>query len=66
MLSRGGCPLGNHASETTEGSQVAPEALVFTSESGAGNRIRTGDPQLGKLMLYQLSYSRETCRRFLP
>jgi integrase len=27
-------------------------------ESGAGNRIRTGDPQLGKLMLYQLSYSR--------
>ena len=25
---------------------------------GAGNRIRTGDPQLGKLMLYQLSYSR--------
>ena len=26
--------------------------------SGAGNRIRTGDPQLGKLMLYQLSYSR--------
>jgi hypothetical protein len=28
------------------------------SVTGAGNRIRTGDPQLGKLMLYQLSYSR--------
>ena len=24
----------------------------------AGDRVRTGDPQLGKLMLYQLSYSR--------
>src|SRR5690606_27118976 len=24
----------------------------------AGDRARTGDPQLGKLMLYQLSYSR--------
>ena len=26
--------------------------------SGAGNGTRTRDPQLGKLMLYQLSYSR--------
>ena len=25
---------------------------------GAGNRTRTGDTQLGKLVLYQLSYSR--------
>ena len=24
----------------------------------AGDRARTGDPQLGKLMLYQLSYAR--------
>ena len=24
----------------------------------AGDQIRTGDPQLGKLMLYQLSYAR--------
>ena len=24
----------------------------------AGDRTRTGDPQLGKLMLYQLSYAR--------
>jgi hypothetical protein len=30
---------------------------------GAGNRIRTGDPQLGKLMLYQLSYSRQATRQ---
>ncbi len=26
--------------------------------SEAGDRTRTGDPQLGKLMLYQLSYAR--------
>ena len=25
---------------------------------GAGDRIRTGDPELGKLVLYQLSYTR--------
>ena len=27
----------------------------------AGNRTRTGDPHLGKVMLYQLSYSRKIC-----
>jgi hypothetical protein len=27
-------------------------------KNGARDRARTGDPQLGKLMLYQLSYSR--------
>ena len=26
---------------------------------GAGNEARTRDPQLGRLMLYQLSYSRK-------
>ena len=28
---------------------------------GAGNEIRTRDPDLGKVVLYQLSYSRLTC-----
>ncbi len=28
---------------------------------GAGDRTRTGDIQLGKLTLYQLSYTREYC-----
>jgi hypothetical protein len=28
------------------------------AECGAGNGVRTRDPQLGRLMLYQLSYSR--------
>ena len=32
-----------------------PRAL---GKAGARDRVRTGDPQLGKLMLYQLSYSR--------
>ena len=27
---------------------------------GAGNETRTRDPNLGKVVLYQLSYSRET------
>lgn len=27
-------------------------------KDGAGERIRTVDPQLGKLVLYQLSYAR--------
>ena len=32
--------------------------LVPKRKRGAGNGTRTRDPQLGKLMLYQLSYSR--------
>ena len=33
-----------------------PKALRFYI--GAGNRVRTGDLNLGKVALYQLSYSR--------
>jgi hypothetical protein len=32
---------------------------------GAGNRTRTGDINLGKVALYQLSYSRKERRRTL-
>jgi hypothetical protein len=35
------------------------EPRNFFMESGAGDRIRTGDIDLGKVALYQLSYSRE-------
>ena len=31
--------------------------------SGAEDEVRTRDPQLGRLMLYQLSYFRECCGR---
>ena len=34
-------------------------------EFGAGNEIRTRDPNLGKVVLYQLSYSRNA-DRLLP
>ena len=37
----------------------ACKALRAFCYSQAGDRIRTGDPQLGKLMLYQLSYTRD-------
>ena len=33
-------------------------ALLSTKNSGAGNGVRTRDPKLGKLVLYQLSYAR--------
>ncbi len=33
---------------------------------GAGNEIRTRDPNLGKVVLYQLSYSRLEERGILP
>jgi hypothetical protein len=36
--------------------QPCPEAMPF--ENGAGNETRTRDPDLGKVVLYQLSYSR--------
>ncbi len=36
-----------------------PKPLRRFLLSEAGDRTRTGDPQLGKLMLYQLSYARD-------
>jgi hypothetical protein len=35
-----------------------PELRGHESKLGAGDEIRTRDPQLGRLMLYQLSYTR--------
>ena len=37
------------------GLRLTRNPFFFT---GAGNGVRTRDPQLGKLMLYQLSYAR--------
>ena len=33
--------------------------------NGAENEVRTRDPQLGRLMLYQLSYFRDCGRRWI-
>ena len=38
--------------------------LVLRREIGAGNETRTRDPDLGKVVLYQLSYSRNIHGRF--
>ncbi len=37
---------------------VRPYVLCGVQKNGAGDRARTGDIQLGRLALYQLSYSR--------
>ena len=34
------------------------------TQPGGGNRVRTGDPELAKLVLYQLSYT--PSNRFMP
>ena len=38
-----------------------PVNSIFLVESGAGNEVRTRDLNLGKVALYQLSYSRIEC-----
>ena len=37
--------------------------LKLTATHGAGNETRTRNPQLGRLMLYQLSYSRSCTKK---
>ena len=39
-----------------------PELHRLTVCLGAENEVRTRDPQLGRLMLYQLSYFRKNLR----
>ena len=41
-----------------ETQHIASTILQGEKEIGAGNEIRTRDPDLGKVVLYQLSYSR--------
>ena len=38
----------------------------YRTEHGAGNETRTRDPNLGKVVLYQLSYSRALRQRPKP
>ena len=42
------------------------QARIAWSPSRAGNGTRTRDPNLGKVVLYQLSYSREAVRILAP
>jgi hypothetical protein len=43
----------------------ANESERATTQTRAGDRVRTGDVQLGRLTLYQLSYSRRDFGTFL-
>src|SRR5690554_3391931 len=54
-----------HGGEMRNRKQKNPALWAgFFCESGAGNEIRTRDPNLGKVVLYQLSYSRSAFRGF--
>jgi hypothetical protein len=39
---------------------VTERVLSLDRDLGAGDRVRTGDIQLGRLKLYQLSYTRDS------
>ena len=40
--------------------------MIEDGTFGAGNRVRTGDLNLGKVALYQLSYSRNEAQIIKP
>ncbi len=48
--------MGNSDEQTAE--NVKKPRKIEAWEFGAGNETRTRDPNLGKVVLYQLSYSR--------
>src|SRR6185436_1300884 len=54
----GGCRARFIALAAEDGHALLRSGGRSGSENGAGNRTRTGDIQLGKLTLYQLSYAR--------
>ncbi len=51
-------PLHNHFATQPFLKIKKPRDRGFNIFFGAGNEIRTRDPNLGKVVLYQLSYSR--------
>ena len=53
-------PLHNHSATAPENCLMKQKTSVAPrfGESGAGNEVRTRDLNLGKVALYQLSYSR--------
>ena len=51
-------PSGYEPDELPDCSTPLLEEKKKDIDFGARDRVRTGDPQLGRLMLYQLSYSR--------
>jgi hypothetical protein len=53
-----GPPFPPSGGARTSTQHIAAPAASVRMPTRAGDRTRTGDPQLGKLMLYQLSYAR--------
>lgn len=51
-------PLNDRVGNTGQNDKKMKKPLYTGALKRAGNETRTRDPQLGKLMLYQLSYSR--------
>ena len=54
-IDRAGAPARDHLVASVFLISAVP---IFFRNIGAGNEIRTRDPNLGKVVLYQLSYSR--------
>ena len=46
--------------------KIAPRQCLGAISSGADDEIRTRDPHLGKVMLYQLSHIRLVGQVYLP
>ena len=58
-LQKMSCKCGAQRSETRlEGPILTPRTATTWTFSGADDGIRTRDPHLGKVMLYQLSHVR--------
>ena len=62
VLQTSALPLGYGADESRQERGRTAPAAAPSSVARAGNRTRTGDPHLGKVVLYQLSYSRVGAR----
>ena len=50
--------LSDKGEQNRQGNARSPFSFLLPSLSRAGNGTRTRDPNLGKVVLYQLSYSR--------
>ncbi len=57
-MPRAPCSIAVSLQDTNPGHKKSHSLSGFFLNLGAGNETRTRDPDLGKVVLYQLSYSR--------
>ena len=55
-------PRGDSVASTLKAERPTLHLMTFGAATRAGNGTRTRDPNLGKVVLYQLSYSRNSSR----